>query len=489
LLPLNIGRKLIPGIVIIIFAALLFWWLTGDHYPSKVILRVPGMDNRPAIEPRSDSVIIGEFFDTLNNFDGMVPGSWPRFRGVNFDNISVDTIPLAESWDSSGPPVLWKVTLGEGYAGPAVNNGRVYIMDYNERRKADMLRCFSLKSGIELWRRWYYVDLKRNHGYSRTIPAVTDKYLVSIGPRAHVMCLDPFTGKLFWSLDLEKEYGIPGTVKGRITPDFYTGQCPLIDNDVAVLAPGGKALMTGIDCATGKVLWRTPNPDSLRMSHCSIMPMIIHGKKMYVYNAIGGVCGISAEGDDTGKLLWLTTRWSPATVAASPLFIGNDEIAVFGSYGAGGAKIKINFDGTTYSAVVMESHKATEGLSSDQQTPVLKDNFIWTVMPENAGPLKKQLVCYNKNDLRNPVWTSGKENRFGRGLGPYIMRGDILFLLDDDANLFMFKLEGAGAVLLSKHRIIEGMEAWGPMALASNYLIMRDSRNLLCLYVGKKDLS
>ena len=59
--------------------------------------------------------------------------------------------------------------------------------------------------------------------------------------------------------------------------------------------------MIGVDCATGKVLWKTPNPDSLRMSHTSVIPMTIHGKKMYVYAALGGVCGVSAEGDDIGK--------------------------------------------------------------------------------------------------------------------------------------------------------------------------------------------
>ena len=131
---------------------------------------------------------------------------------------------------------------------------------------------------------------------------LTDEYLVSIGPRSHVMCVNPLTGELIWTLDMEKEFGIPGTIKGKITPDWYTGQCPLIDDGVAVLAPGGKALMIGIDCATGKELWRTPNPDTLRMSHGSIMPMKIHGKKMYVYNAVGGVCGISAKDNDRGRL-------------------------------------------------------------------------------------------------------------------------------------------------------------------------------------------
>jgi outer membrane protein assembly factor BamB len=479
------NNTLFTGLSAVIFAGVLVWWFAEDHYPADLVLRVPGMDNRPKIEPRSENVVVGEFFDSLGAFDELVPGEWPRFRGINFDNIVRDTFEMAESWDTAGPTKIWRATLGEGYAGAAVKNGRVYILDYNERRKADMLRCFSLKSGIELWRRWYNVDLKRNHGYSRTIPAVTAKYLVSVGPRSHVMCLDPLSGNLLWAIDMEKEFGVPGSQKGKITPDFYSGQCPLIDNDVAVLAPGGKALMIGVKCSDGEILWRTPNPDSLRMSHGSIMPMVIHGRKMYVYNAVGGVVGVAADGTDRGRLLWMTKEWSPATTAASPLFLGNNEIAVFGSYGAGGGKIRVDFNGTGYTASLVESHKAMEGMSSDQQTPVMTGNFIWTVMPENAGPLKKQLVCYNKNDLRNPVWSSGKDMRFGRGLGPYIVKDDKMLLLDDNASLYYFKIEGSRAELMSQYSIIKGIEAWGPMAIAGNYLIMRDSRNLLCLNIGK----
>ena len=399
---------IITGITAIVFTVAFSWWIFAvPSYTTPE--RIPGMDNRPPAKPMSDIVNIGENFDSLGQMDKVLEGSWPHFRGTDFDNISKDQTPLAESWDTSGPLIIWKTTLGEGYSGPVVLNGRVYILDYNEKRKADMLRCFSLYSGKEIWRRWYMVEMKRNHGYSRTIPSVTDKYVVTIGPRSHVMCVDPISGKLLWKHDLEREFGIPGTAKGRITPDFYTGQCPLIDNDMAIIAPGGKALMIGVDCKTGKIIWQTPNPDSLRMSHSSIMPMTIGGKKMYVYNAVGGVCGVSAEGDDRGTILWRTLDWSPATVAASPLYLGNNEIAVFGSYGAGGAKIKISKTSAGFEASVTDAHKATEGLASDQQTPILKDGFIWTVMPENAGILKKQLVCYASSDILHPIWTSGKE--------------------------------------------------------------------------------
>jgi outer membrane protein assembly factor BamB len=477
------GSKIIIFIIVVFFGTILLWWILKAQ-PLPLTERIPGMDDRPKMEAKSDSVIIGQFFDTLGVMDAVVTGDWPRFRGTDMDNISKDPTPLAASWDTSGPAIIWRTTLGEGYAGPVVHNGRVYLLDYNDRKKADALRCFSLSSGKELWRRWYYVDLKRNHGYSRTIPAVTDKYIVTIGPRSHVMCCDPVSGNMLWSMDLEKEFGIPGTEKGKITPDFYSGQCPLIDNDVAVIAPGGKALMIGVDCASGKIVWQTPNPDSLRMSHSSIMPMVIHGKRMYVYNAVGGVCGISAEKADLGKTMWTNTEWSPATTAASPLLLGNNEIAVFGSYGAGGARIAISATGSGYSATVKEQHKATNGLASDQQTPVILGNFIWSVMPENAGVLKKQLVCYSKSDLVKPVWSSGKENRFGRGLGPYIVSGDKLFLLDDDGLLYYFKIEESKVTLIASHKILKGVEAWGPMAIAGKYLIMRDARNLLCLNIS-----
>jgi outer membrane protein assembly factor BamB len=243
--------------------------------------------------------------------------------------------------------------------------------------------------------------------------------------------------------------------------------------------------MIGVDCKTGKVIWETPNPDSLRMSHGSIMPMTIHGRKMYVYNAVGGVVGVSAENNDAGKLLWSTRDWSPATTAASPVYLGDNEIAVFGSYGAGGARISVSYDGSAFSAKVREQHKATEGIASDQQTPVITGDYIWTVMPENAGPLKKQLVCFHRSDLLKPVWSSGKENRFGRGLGPYILSGDKMYLLDDDGNLFLFKMDQAKVTLLSRKKILNGIEAWGPMAIAGKLLIMRDARNLVCLDIGK----
>jgi outer membrane protein assembly factor BamB len=91
-------------------------------------------------------------------------GLWPWFRGPGRDNLVADATPLAKTFPPGGPKVLWSVDLGYGYAAPAVRAGRVYVLDYDQSKKADALRCLSLADGKELWRRSYSVEVKFNHG-------------------------------------------------------------------------------------------------------------------------------------------------------------------------------------------------------------------------------------------------------------------------------------------------------------------------------------
>ena len=467
---------IIAAVITATLVILAIWWRVGS---GSIVVepRVPGLDNQPDSGVVLIDVTIGEFFERFAEENTSSVNNWPRFRGADYTNISRDKTPLAESWPTEGPRVVWQHSLGEGHAAPVIMNGRVYLLDYNEEIKADMLRCFSLKTGKELWRRWYSVPLKRNHGMSRTIPAVTEKYLISIGPRGHIMCLEPVSGDLLWTLDLEKEYGAE-------TPFWYTGQCPIIIDDVAIFAPGGDKLMIGVDCNTGSIIWEAPNEKGIKMSHSSIMPINLLGKDMLVYNGVGGIAGVGYKGQDTGKVFWVNTEWSPAVIAPSPVKIKENEIVVLAGYGAGGGVISIARQGDSYSATLVKKHTPREGIASEQQTPVLSGEYLWTILPKDAGILRNQLVCYHITDLVNPVWASGKEERFG--LGPFIVAGDRMFLLNDDGELSMFRFNGKSVTLMARYKVIDGIDAWGPFALADGYLLMRDSHNVLCIDVGKR---
>ena len=286
------------AVALVYLVAIIGWHLFDSR--RNLEAHMPGADNRPdSLLRKSNEVVVGEYFMKYKDVpQSNLNGKWTGFRGPSRDNIVAFGAKINTSDDY---PLLWTVETGEGHASAAIYNGLVYFIDYDELLSSDALRCLSLETGEEIWRRWYRVPLKRNHGFSRTIPVVGDGYVITIGPEGHVMCCDPISGDMKWYLDMQKEFTTE-------VPFWYTGQCPLVDNETLVLAPAGvDTLLIGLNCLTGEVLWSTPNTVNFGMSHSSVMPMTLGGKKTYVYIGVGGVCGVSAEGNDIGKILWHTT--------------------------------------------------------------------------------------------------------------------------------------------------------------------------------------
>ena len=466
---------LIPALAALAAVLLLGAWLTQDPTPA-LRKRVPGMDGKERVlftrVGSEEKVEIGSYFARFDELAAVAPGSWPRFRGARFDNISTDPAPLLSSFGDAGPTVLWAVDLGEGHAAPAVHRGRVYLLDYDEEKKADVLRCFSLADGSELWRRGYKVRVKRNHGMSRTIPAVTDRFVVTIGPKAHVMCVEATTGDFLWGLDLAVEYGASD-------PGWYTGQCPLIDDGLAVLAPGSRAFMVAVNCGTGVVEWETPNPGEWQMSHSSVIPMTLCGRRQYVYAAIGGTAGVAADGPDRGSILWQTTAWDPSVLAPSALAIGGDRVLLTAGYGAGGMVLQISQDSGVWGAEVVERWTPKDGLACEQQTPILYDGHLFGILPKDAGALRRQFVCALVDDPSHILWSSGKEHRFG--LGPFLLADGKFFVLDDDGVLTVLRASTSGYIQLARAEVLAGQDSWGPIALAGGRMLVRDSKRMVCL--------
>ena len=449
----------------------LLWWVNTDP-TNEYKTSEPGADNRGK-GLAAQEVKIGELFEQFSTGYTELSESWPRFRGADFDNISKSPVKLIEKFGSAGPKIVWSVEMGEGHSGAAIYKGLAYILDYNEEKRADILRCFSLTDGKELWARGYKIAVKRNHGMSRTIPAVTEDYILTMGPMCHVMCLSRKDGNLLWGLDVAKEYESE-------VPLWYTGQCPLIDNNLAIIATGGKALMVAIDCATGQKVWETPNPNGWKMSHSSVIPFTFGGRKMFVYSPIGALVGIAADGPDAGKILWETTAWNHTVIAPSPVCMPDGKIFITAGYGSGSMMLQLKESGGKFSVEVLTEYLPKDGLSSEQQTPILWQGHLFGIMPKDGGTMRNQMICVNPADPKKPVWISGQENRFG--LGPYFMADGKLFILNDDATLTIARPSTSKYIQLEQVKIIEdGHDAWAPFALANGYLLMRDSKKMVCI--------
>ena len=445
-------------------------WLLAPAGPEAGV-RVPIRENDPAFIAAPPEKMLNP--GTLTKGDGAPsedPGTWPGFRGSLRDAKAGDAA-IAPGWPESGPPVLWEVpALGEGHGGAAIRGGCVYLIDYDEEKKEDAIRCLSFADGRDIWRYTYSVKVKRNHGMSRTVPAVTDRHVVTLGPRAHVMCLDARTGELRWKKDLVREYGTQ-------VPEWHAGQCPLVGSagpaggegrTCAIIAPGGSALMVAFDLETGDPVWQTSNPDGWKMTHASVTPVEFEGKTQYVWCADRGVVGIDAE---TGELLWKFTDWSiKIATVPTPVDLGDGRIFFTGGYGAGAMMVRLERSGDSIAPRELFSTKP-EVLGSDQQTPVYFKGLVYGVVPGGA------LACMTPEG--EVLWTDEDRNF---GLGPYMVAGGKLLVLDDHPpELFMFDVDSTGAKELARFKVSDGRDAWAPMAFGGGKLVLRDSRTLFCL--------
>lgn len=458
---------LVPALLAAAGAGVLLYLWRAEVPAATVPLRVPvakaggpaGGDGPPAFE-------MGKLVAGNGTAAADLPGAWPCFRGAARDGVSREEIPLLDAWSAGEPRPLWSVEVGEGYAGPAVLAGRVYLLDYDRAAQADALRCLSLADGKEIWRFAYPVSVKRNHGMSRTVPAVTDKHVVALGPMCHVTCLDAVTGEFRWGIDLVRDHG-------TTVPPWYAGQCPLVDGDRVILAPAGDSLLMAVEIATGKVVWKTPNPRAWKMTHVSIVPMELAGRKTYVYCGHRGVAGVAA---DDGSLLWETGEWkiSIATVA-SPVPLPDNRLFLSGGYEAGSMMLRLRQQGSQWQATP-EFRLAPDVFGATQQTPVLHEGHLYGVRPNG------ELVCL---DLQGKVkWASGMAHRFG--LGPFMVADGKLLAMDDAGELTMAAAKPDSFQPLGQAKPLEGHDSWGPMALAGGRLLVRDLTKMTCLDLRKK---
>jgi outer membrane protein assembly factor BamB len=406
-------------------------------------------------------------------------GDWPGFRGPNRDNISTET-GLYRTWPAGGPKVLWKTPVCEGYAGAAIKAGRMYLNDYDAAKKEYVVRCLSMADGKDVWRWSYAVDVRTNHGITRTVPSVTDKYVFSLDQKCRFHVLDVKTGKLVWEKNLVQEY------KTTI-PGWYAGQNPLVDGDRVVIATGGDALVVAFDQATGKEIWRSPNPGNDVMSHSSLMPATIGGVKQYLYLSMNKVLGVAAA---DGQILWSVPFAAKMAAVPSPVSIGDGRVFITSGYEAGSMMIQVDKGASGFTARKLYD-LTSEQFNSEVHTPILYKNHLFAAGPNSSKirqALRGRFSCLSLDG--KVVWQSPASSTDAAAsrtfeLGGFLLADGMFFVLDGKSG--MLRLIEANTTQykeLASAQVLAGEDVWGPMALSNGKLVIRDMNQMVCLQVG-----
>ena len=189
---------------------------------------------------------------------------WPEFRGKGRIGVWTET-GILDTFPKEGLKVLWRTPVRGGYAGPAVADGRVFVVDYVEtKRPRGTERALALdeKTGKVLWTREWdvnYGGIRYAFG-PRATPTVDGDRVYAAGADGKLFCLDVKTGAIIWKKDYVADLGADPQSWGF---PWGFSSAPIVDGTRLIALVGGKpnAAVVAFDKMTGKEIWRALSLD------------------------------------------------------------------------------------------------------------------------------------------------------------------------------------------------------------------------------------
>ena len=413
---------------------------------------------------------------------------WPQFTGPNRNNTSPQK-GLLRSWPENGPEVLWSVNIGIGYGGPVVKNGKIYLLD-REDGVCDIMRCFNLKTGEELWKFSYDAPGTLPFPGSRSVPIVDDRHVYSVGPNGDLYCFDIQTYKPVWKKNVWKDYG------GEDLPVWGISQCPIIYGDMLVVA--SQTPQTGVvayNKHTGDVIWTTPSLGITGYSSPNVVN--IHGADQFVMitssiksrdgklTTTGNVVGMDPR---SGKILWQYSEWDCAAQVPHALETGDNKLLIVGEMRATMLKINKKADG----AFEVSEIFTTGEFGNETKPPVMHNGYFYTMY--RTVSKRNGFVCMDMDG--KILWKTGRNPNFD--FGSMILADGLLLATDGSKSLYLIEPDPKEFKSISKADLLgeggastEGMSGmvesstqnYAPIALADGKLLIRDHNRMLCVKV------
>jgi len=221
---------------------------------------------------------------------------WPQWGGPQRDLVWRET-GITDELPPGELPRVWSQPIGEGYAGPAVADGRVFVTDRLPDagpRGQERVLCFDAASGEPIWNHAYdcAYTVSYPHG-PRATPVVDGERVYTIGAMGHMFCFDAAEGEILWSKHFPEDFGTE-------LPTWGMAASPLVDGDQLITLVGGKgALVVSFDKQTGEELWRALDDDEV--GYCPPMIFDFGGQRQLI---IWHPQAVSSLDPRTGKLNW-----------------------------------------------------------------------------------------------------------------------------------------------------------------------------------------
>ncbi len=402
---------------------------------------------------------------------------WPDWRGPRRDGTWTES-GIINKFDKTGIKILWRVPVNPGYNGPTVSDGRVYVMDREEKpAEKERVLCFNADTGAPVWSFAYDCQYE-GIGYPagpRASVIIDGNRAYSFGAMGNLHCFDKSTGKVLWKKDLKEIYKVN-------MPIWGLAAAPLIVDDKIIIQTGGSnnACIVALNKMTGSERWT-----NLKDQASYSAPIVITqaGKKVVVVCTGENLYGLDPE---RGKIYWQVPFFSKQSLTVpSPVHYRN--YIFMTCFYNGSLLVKLDSLNVTASIVWQRSGKnenMTDALHSTISTPLLKDNHIYGV--DSYG----QLRCL---DLftGDRIWenlTAVKKDRWANI--HFVQNGKITWLFNEQGELIISELTPQGYNEISRAKLIEPTTVqlnrsgtgvtWAHPAFACKHVFVRSDKELVC---------
>jgi outer membrane protein assembly factor BamB len=418
---------------------------------------------------------------------------WPQYLGPDRNSTSPEK-GLLRSWPEKGPEVLWTVTVGKGFGGPVIKDGKVYLLDRDDK-VGDSMRCFDLSNGKELWNFAYDAPGRVMFPGSRSVPIVEGNHVYSCGHNGDVYCIDINTHKPVWNKNVWTDFG------GKQLPIWAITQCPLIYGDLLILASQApEAGVVAYNKLTGDVVWKTPNlgnesyasPSVVKIDGKNHIVMVISSTNPIGHRelpqTLGDVVGIEPL---TGKILWEYKQWKCHISVPTAVDAGDNKVLVVGGYELGAVMIKVEkkADGSYGTTELFK----TEEFGDQTKPPILYNGYFYAQYGTNSRHYG--LTCMSIDG--EIMWKTKRSPDFNKG--SMILADGLILATDGRKTLYLIEPDPSGFKSLASVEVLgeggadtEGMsraggstQNWAPLALSDGKLLIRDQNRLMCVKVAQ----
>lgn len=394
-------------------------------------------------------------------------GDWPQYQGPNRTGISDET-GIAREWPEGGPRVLWSHPVGEGFGGPAIAGGKVYVLDRIPNVR-DIMRCYDLKSGEQLWESSHAAVGEVSHNGSRTTPTVHEGKVYAVGMTGMMYCIDIETHEPVFIKNLAEDYPTPNLTWGY-------AQSPIIRGDKLIVAPqSDHGFVVAFDKNTGNEIWASEGlgnpgystPVVAKIAGVDQVVMIATGRP-------GGTHGLSAE---DGSILWHYDGWKCRIPIPFATPLPGDRLFITGEYGAGSAMIRIAKDGGSFN---VEELYTTDQCGSQIHQPLVIGDYFYA--NSNGNSRNDGMICMSlEGDLRWRTSDMRELPRFERG-GLLSVDGLIINLDAKQGTLHLIEPSPEGYRELASTGVVDrNKRAWAPMAISNGILVVRSQTEMKAL--------